>query len=77
MAILVRFCGQLTDITECEIQEVLGISDVDELRQKLNMDYPALVNIPYVVAVDRVVVHKSISLEGHREVALLPPFSGG
>jgi molybdopterin synthase sulfur carrier subunit len=47
------------------------------LIQQLNQRYPALVNAPYIIAVDKKIVDGNTLLTGNNLVALLPPFAGG
>ena len=77
MPVQVIVFGQLTDIIGNHAVTVNGAMDTSQLIKQLNEQYPALVNIPYLIAVDKQVVNSNTLLTGNNTVALLPPFSGG
>lgn len=69
--------GAVTDIVGKKAFQLSGVESTDELRQKLETDYPALKNLTYAVAVNKQLVNTSTPLDSNATVALLPPFSGG
>jgi sulfur-carrier protein len=69
--------GQLTDIVGKAPLTVEDVSDTSQLVQRLQERYPALVNAPYIIAVDKQIVNSNTALTGNNTVALLPPFAGG
>lgn len=73
----IKVFGQLTDIFQQEIVSVEKAADVEELKIRLINSFPALADKTFVVAVDKRIIHKNISLLENAEIALLPPFSGG
>ncbi|WP_207510406.1 MoaD/ThiS family protein [Longitalea luteola] len=77
MAVQVIVFGQLTDIMGNSPVMVDHAADTSELIEQLNQRYPALVNKPYIIAVDRQIVTVHTALSGNNTVALLPPFAGG
>ena len=76
MPVNIIIFGQLTDITGNSIL-LDNIADTDSLIKELNNLYPALVDIKYMIAVNKQVVNKNTLLKDNCTVALLPPFSGG
>jgi molybdopterin converting factor small subunit len=47
------------------------------LRQLLAERIAGLEVLGYSIAVDRTIVHDDVPLQGHEEIAVLPPFAGG
>ncbi len=47
------------------------------LRQMLAQRINGLDRMSYALAVDRVIVHEDVVLNGTEEIAVLPPFAGG
>ena len=77
MSVNVIVFGQLTDIVGKAPLTVEDVSDTSQLVQRLQERYPALVNAPYIIAVDKQIVNGNTALNGNNTVALLPPFAGG
>jgi sulfur-carrier protein len=77
MPVQVIVFGQLSDIMGHDPVTIDGAADTSELIDQLNKRYPALVNKPYIIAVDKQIVNEPTVLSGNNTVALLPPFAGG
>lgn len=81
MLVEIRFFASLVDHTGCSLEslEVEPAIDVTGLWQLLARRHPALERLAYrpLVACDRVYASWDRKLEGVREVAFLPPVSGG
>jgi molybdopterin converting factor small subunit len=77
MPVNVIVFGQLTDIVGKAPVTVADVADTNQLVQRLQQRYPALVNAPYIIAVDKQIVNGNTALTGNNTVALLPPFAGG
>jgi molybdopterin converting factor small subunit len=77
MPVQVIVFGQLTDILGHSPVTIADVADTSTLIQQLNQRYPALVNAPYIIAVDKKIVSENTPLTGNNIVALLPPFAGG
>jgi len=73
----IKVFGQLTDVFKQENISVENAADVEELKKRLLDSFPALADKTFVVAVNKKIIHKNISLSENAEIALLPPFSGG
>lgn len=69
--------GKLTDVMRQSEYELSGSKTVAELRAALELSYPELKNMRYLIAVDKKTANDQTTLTEHSEVALLPPFSGG
>jgi len=69
--------GALADITGKTALEINGIKNTDELQKKIFMQYPGLVQRPFLIAVNKKVTIENAELKDDDVVALLPPFSGG
>jgi molybdopterin converting factor subunit 1 len=81
MRVEVRYFASLTEKTRlsCESIEVDPSIDVHELWRQLIERHPQLATIAYrpMVACDREYSQWTRNLSGVREVAFLPPVSGG
>ena len=77
MPVNVIVFGQLTDILGHGAVTVNDVADTSQLIHRLQERYPALVNAPYIIAVDKQIVNTNTALTGNNTVALLPPFAGG
>ncbi len=77
MAIKVLFFGQLVDISNVSSMEVSGVNDTEAAILFLHARFPALKNVPFVVAVNNQIVQTNTTLDAEASLALLPPFSGG
>ena len=69
--------GQLTEITGTSNLALIGITDTNALVKELNRKYPDLVNVKYMIAVDKKMVTENVVLNEYSTIALMPPFSGG
>lgn len=77
MPVQVIVFGQLTDIMGHNPVTIDSAADTSDLIEQLNQRYPALVNKPYIIAVDKQIITGHTTLSGNHTVALLPPFAGG
>jgi molybdopterin synthase sulfur carrier subunit len=81
VTVRVRYFASLTERTGCsaETVEVDPGTDVAALWSRLTGQHPRLAEIAYrpLVALDLVYAAWSDPLDGVREVAFLPPVSGG
>lgn len=73
----IKAFGQLTEIIGNSSFEINNVADTDELINKLQRKYPALINAKYKIAVNRNIIQSNAPLQQDAEIALLPPFSGG
>ena len=69
--------GAVADIVGKNNLFISGVSTTEDLKEKLETDFPALKKISYAVAVNKQMVSTTTVLEPDATVALLPPFSGG
>jgi sulfur-carrier protein len=77
MKINILLFGQLAEITGSNTMELQDIKDTKTLIVEMNKKFPGLVDVKYVVSVDRQVITENTSLTDNNTIALLPPFSGG
>ena len=77
MPVTVLIFGQLTDITGSSNILLEDITDTNNLLAAMNVKYPALNQIKFIVAVNKQVVNENTLLNNSSTVALLPAFSGG
>ncbi len=75
MAIKVIAFGQIAEITGSEVS--VDATDTAELKARLDVQFPALENKKYAVAVNKKIVAGTVTLNENDEVALMPPYSGG
>ncbi|MBK9246636.1 MAG: MoaD/ThiS family protein [Ignavibacteria bacterium] len=69
--------GKLADILENNVVFVDHILDTDGLRHALEIQFPQISHIQYLVAVNRKIVTENTLISSDATIALLPPFSGG
>ena len=77
MKITILFFGQLAEITGTSNIKLSDIADTDDLRNKLQQQFPALEKMTFSIAVNKKMTQENTILKPEDEVALLPPFSGG
>lgn len=77
MKITILFFGQLEEITGTSSIKLTDISDTDDLKNRLQQQFPALEKTTFSIAVNKQIIHQNTGLKSEDEVALLPPFSGG
>ena len=77
MEITVLTFGMITDVIGKSKFVFTDVASTDELKGKLERDFPGLKNIHYTLAVNKKLVTTSTPLDDNATVALLPPFSGG
>ena len=68
--------GQIAELLSNKIT-IDTVSDTDTLKNRLEVEFPALLTIKYAIAVDKKIVSNNTVIKETSEVALLPPFSGG
>ncbi|MEP7277116.1 MAG: MoaD/ThiS family protein [Bacteroidota bacterium] len=69
--------GQLADIAGSSSIVVNDVSGTDALAKTVNILYPGMAAINYLIAVDKKIAREDTALSETNLVALLPPFSGG
>lgn len=77
MNICIKYFGLIAEVTNCEEETILfSESTVSELLGVLHAKYSALKNKDFQVAQNQELVSLETKITG-KEIALLPPFSGG
>jgi molybdopterin synthase sulfur carrier subunit len=69
--------GVLTDIIGKSSFAVDAVSTTEELKKKLEIEFPGLKTVNFFIAVNKQMITTPTSLDANATVALLPPFSGG
>lgn len=77
MEITVLTFGVISDIVGKNNFAVNDVVSTDELKERLETQFPRLKTISYTIAVNKEMVTASTALDNNATVALLPPFSGG
>ena len=74
-----RFFGRLRDSIGGELEvEVPGdVTDSEQLRAWLGRDHPDLLDASVKMALDDRILAAAEPIQGAREIAFLPPVSGG
>ncbi len=77
--LVIRYWGMLEDIAgkDAEAVTVPAQWKVRDLLDWVGSRYPAISDALYRVAIDGDIASEDDVLDGVREVALMPPFSGG
>ncbi len=76
MAVKVFLFGKLKQITGSSELEVDAL-DTDEMINEIIHRFPLLKDQPFLIAVDKTVVHANTVVQDGQDIALLPPYSGG
>lgn len=69
--------GQIKEITGSSALTLHDMHDTDQVKQRLQEQYPALEKLPFILAVDKNIISGNTKLKGDVTIAVLPPFSGG
>lgn len=69
--------GQIADIFGSRKLQLKNISSTDELKNKIENEFPDLKKMNYLVAVDHNIIQYDTIISDKNVIALLPPFSGG
>lgn len=77
MEIKVLAFGQVAEITGKSEWKNSGINSTNELKANLIEQFPGLLNVKFVMAVNKVIIQQDTKFQNEDTVALLPPFSGG
>lgn len=77
MKVSVLFFGRLADITGKGNISLENVADTHDLNQQLQVLYPELTKLNYLIAVEKEVITENRKLQDNMTIALLPPFSGG
>jgi sulfur-carrier protein len=77
MSINVIAFGRLIDIVGKGQLTIHDATDTNQVLAQLQEKFPALAEAPFIIAVDKQIVHDNTALTGNNTVALLPPFAGG
>lgn len=77
MEISVLFFGVLSEVAGVNKKHYRGISSYEDLRHRVEDDFPEFVHYNFRIAVNNTFVNQDPSLSDGDEVAYLPPFAGG
>lgn len=77
MEITVLYFGQICEVIGNSSLKISDINDTNVLIEKLELQFPALKNFQYSIAVNHKIIQENTKLNNKDIVALLPPFSGG
>ena len=74
-----RFFGRLRDAIggELEVEAPGDVIDTEQLRAWLGVQHPTLLDASVKIALDDRILVAPQPIEGAREIAFLPPVSGG
>lgn len=77
MEINVLFFGVLAEVTKTGFKHYSDISSFNDLKYRIQDDFPEIVHYSYVIAVNNELINEDPVLKGGDEIALMPPFAGG
>ena len=74
-----RFFGRLRDAigSELNVEVPRNVTDSEQLRAWLGREHPALLDAAVRIALDDRILVNATPIDGAREIAFLPPVSGG
>ena len=80
MEITVKYFGIIADITQKK-EEVFFIEEesntINSIKLKIEIMHPKVLDINYLIAVNKKFLQNDILLKSSDIIALLPPFAGG
>jgi len=74
---LIEFYGVTQEITGEESIRLSSIKDISSLKEWLFNEYPAIIDIPLIFAVNNEIINNNTLLKKTDKIAVMPPFSGG
>jgi sulfur-carrier protein len=77
MEIHVLFFGVLAEVTGTHRKQYRGISSYDDLKHRIEDDFPEIVHYNFRIAVNNKIINDDPLLREDDELAYLPPFAGG
>jgi len=77
MEIKVLFFGVLAEVAKTGFRYYTNIRSFDDLRLRIEDEFPEMVHYKYRIAVNREFVSSDPLLKDDDEVAFMPPFEGG
>jgi molybdopterin synthase sulfur carrier subunit len=77
MEIKVLFFGILTDIAKTGFKHYRNVTSFNDLKHKIEDDYPEFVHFSYRIAVNNEIINEEPVLKDGDRVAFMPPFTGG
>jgi sulfur-carrier protein len=77
MEIKVLFFGVLTDITKTGFKHYSGITSFNDLKYRIQDDFPEIVHYSYVISLNNQLIDRDPVMKDGDEIALMPPFTGG
>ena len=74
-----RFFGRLRDAigSELDVEVPRNVTDSEQLRAWLGREHPALLDAAVRIALDDRILVNATPIDRAREIAFLPPVSGG
>ena len=69
--------GSLADLTGGAALNPGGVTNTNQLKKRLLRLFPSLSDVPYVIAVNNMIIQDNTPLQQEDSIALMPPFSGG
>jgi molybdopterin converting factor small subunit len=73
----VKTFGMISELVGSDSFEMDNPGSSAGLRQRLYELYPALQTIKFTIAMDKKIISVDADISQGKEIALLPPFSGG
>jgi molybdopterin synthase sulfur carrier subunit len=77
MEIKVLFFGVLAEVTQNRFKHYSGVRSFQDLRFRIEDEYPELVHYSYRIAVNSEIINNDPVLRSGDEIAFMPPFAGG
>ncbi len=77
MEIQVLFFGVLAEVTKTGFKHYRNISSFDDLRLRIEDDFPEIVHYNFRYSVNNELVNEAPVIRDGDEIACLPPFAGG
>lgn len=79
MKLTIKYFGMIEEAVG-KAEELIEFSNslsVDDIKLKLENEYPLIANKKYQIAFNQTIVNSNQTISDDCEIALLPPFAGG
>ncbi len=73
----IKTFGMISELVGSDSFEMDNPGSLGELKQRLYKLYPSLQTIKFTIAMDKKIISVDADISQGKEIALLPPFSGG
>ena len=74
---ILKSFGKIKEFIPQDVEINQSFKDLNQLKSYLEIQYPELIPMQYLIAIDHKIIDVHTILTENSEISLLPPFSGG